>query len=85
VAAEAGIDRDRLIDILEAENIRARRYFWPGCHRSAPYSHEATADLAMTERLLGSVFQLPTGMQLVPDDAFAIGSLIRLCVTGRVG
>ena len=31
------ISRDRLVEILNAENILARKYFWPGCHAMAPY------------------------------------------------
>jgi len=34
---KAGISRDHLINILHAEKIRARRYFYPGCHRMEPY------------------------------------------------
>jgi dTDP-4-amino-4,6-dideoxygalactose transaminase len=31
------ISRDKLVDILTAENIIARRYFYPSCHRMQPY------------------------------------------------
>ena len=34
---QAGWSRDELIHILQAENILARRYFFPGCHRLEPY------------------------------------------------
>ena len=35
--AHSGISRDDLIRVLHAENIKARRYFFPGCHRMPPY------------------------------------------------
>ncbi len=36
-AAAYGCDRDRLVEILHQENVRARRYFYPACHRMEPY------------------------------------------------
>ena len=33
----APLDRDDLINVLHAENVLARRYVWPGCHRMEPY------------------------------------------------
>ena len=33
----AGLSRDQLQRVLWAENIVARRYFYPGCHRMEPY------------------------------------------------
>ena len=33
----ANISRDLLMKILHSENIRVRRYFYPGCHRMEPY------------------------------------------------
>ena len=33
----AGLSRDALLRVLHAENVLARRYFWPGCHRMEPY------------------------------------------------
>ena len=37
VDPDSGHDRDRIIAALHAENILARKYFWPGCHRMQPY------------------------------------------------
>ncbi len=31
------VSRDELCRILTAENVMARRYFYPGCHRMEPY------------------------------------------------
>jgi dTDP-4-amino-4,6-dideoxygalactose transaminase len=63
--------RDEIVRSLHAENILARRYFWPGCHRMEPYRHRAPAGgfrLPHTERLAERVVVLPTGPAL-PDGA----------------
>ncbi len=62
--AVTGISRDQLMWLLHAENIRARRYFYPGCHRMEPYrSYYPNAGLLLpeTERLVTRVLSLPTG------------------------
>ena len=61
---EAGISRDLLVQILHAEKILARRYFYPGCHQMEPYrSFFPNAGLLLpeTEKLTAKVLQLPTG------------------------
>ena len=83
-AAQAGLSRDDLVRILHAENVRARRYFFPGCHRSLPYRDlypNAGRGLPETERLTGSVLCLPTGATLESDDGAAICAIVRLAVT----
>lgn len=85
VAERDGFDRDSLLAVLYAENIHARRYFWPGCHRSPPYvSRPLPPHLPVTDQLSVRLLQLPTGMQLDPAQAHAIGSLIRFCM-GNAG
>ena len=37
VGSDCPVRRDDLVAALQAENILARRYFWPGCHRMQPY------------------------------------------------
>jgi dTDP-4-amino-4,6-dideoxygalactose transaminase len=62
-----GLSRDELIDVLVAENVLARRYFYPGCHRMEPYlldAKTAATSLSVTERLADTVLALPTGLQL---------------------
>lgn len=62
---KAGISRDLLVKILHAENVLARRYFYPGCHQMEPYkSYFPHADLLLpqTEKLTQRVMSLPTGM-----------------------
>lgn len=80
VSEGSRIDRDVLIAMLQAENVRARRYFWPGCHLAPPYNAQRHAPLPVTERLARSLFQLPTGMQLDERDAEAIGRCVALAM-----
>jgi dTDP-4-amino-4,6-dideoxygalactose transaminase len=80
---EAGIGRDLLLRLLHAENVVARRYFHPGCHRMEPYrSYYPHAGLLLpqTERLSGRILSLPTGTAVSPADISAICNLIRLSV-----
>src|SRR6185369_16835713 len=35
--SKTGVTRDELLQILHAENVLARRYFYPGCHKMEPY------------------------------------------------
>jgi dTDP-4-amino-4,6-dideoxygalactose transaminase len=79
----ANISRDQLQSILWAENILARRYFYPGCHRMEPYrSYFPHAGLLLpnTERLAGQVLCLPTGTAVGPDDINKICQVIRLAI-----
>jgi dTDP-4-amino-4,6-dideoxygalactose transaminase len=82
---ESAVSRDLLQRLLKAEKIRCRRYFWPGCHRSYPYMQmDAHQPLPVTETLANELLQLPTGFQLGPDDAAAIGQLIRFIVENEL-
>lgn len=59
-----GLTRDELLSVLEAENVLARRYFHPGCHRMLPYSRQFPNKgrrLPVTESLSERVLVLPTG------------------------
>lgn len=59
-----GIRRDQILRILWSENVIARRYFYPGCHRMEPYrSYYPYAGLVLpeTNELVERVLQLPTG------------------------
>jgi len=80
---EAGLSRDQLIEVLHAENILARRYFYPGCHRMEPYrSYFPHAHLLLprTERLARRVLQLPTGTSIEEADVALIGGVVRRCL-----
>ncbi len=61
---EFGLRRDTLIDLLKAENVVARRYFYPGLHRSIPYAQELPQyldRLPNTDSLCASCIQFPIG------------------------
>lgn len=73
-AARCPLSRDELAVALEAENILVRRYFAPGCHRSAPYRVGAVrhGPLPVTERLATEILALPTGTGVSPADVRTI-------------
>lgn len=75
-----GVSRDLLVEILHAENIRARRYFYPGVHQMEPYrSYFPNARLVLpeTERLTQKVLQLPTGTSISTSDIEIICDIIQ--------
>lgn len=75
-----GVSRDLLVKILHAENIIARRYFYPGCHQMEPYrSYFPNAGLVLpkTEKLTQKVVQLPTGTAVGEDEISRISQIIR--------
>jgi dTDP-4-amino-4,6-dideoxygalactose transaminase len=81
---EAGIDRDSILQILHSENILARRYFYPGCHRMEPYRSLYPYNvyrLPRTEELVKRVLVLPTGTAMHPHEIEAVSSIIRLILT----
>lgn len=76
-----GLTRDELLEVLWAEGIKARRYFYPGCHRMEPYISQARAySLPVTERLSDAVLALPTGTVVTPTEIAEVCSIIRLAV-----
>jgi dTDP-4-amino-4,6-dideoxygalactose transaminase len=80
---ESGIHRDVLMQVLQAENVMARRYFFPGCHRMEPYrSYFPHSGLLLpeTERLVERVMSLPTGTAVQEHDIAQICSIIRLAL-----
>ena len=79
----AGISRDLLVKILHAENVLARRYFYPGVHQMEPYrSYFPNAGLLLTgtEKLTQKIFQLPTGTAVNEDEIHAVCQLIRFSI-----
>jgi dTDP-4-amino-4,6-dideoxygalactose transaminase len=77
----AGLTRDELVDVLTAENVLARRYFFPGCHRMEPYrSYFPQAELILpeTEKLCSRVMVLPNGTSV---DEQAISSICQIIGT----
>lgn len=79
----AGINRNELVQVLHAENVLARRYFYPGCHKMQPYqSYFPNAGLLLprTEALTEKVMSLPTGTGVTADDISRICQIIHLAV-----
>jgi dTDP-4-amino-4,6-dideoxygalactose transaminase len=77
------ITRDNLIKILHSENIIARRYFYPGCHRMEPYKSyfpHAKLLLSETEKLADKVVLLPTGTSVNEDEIYMISQIIRIAI-----
>lgn len=70
--------RDEIVATLQAENVLARKYFWPGCHKMKPYRElfpHATLMLSNTERVAKSIVVLPTGTAM-NDKSIQITSQI---------
>ena len=81
--ATAGLTRDELVQVLHAENVLARKYFWPGCHRMEPYRSlypYAGMLLPETERVAARVIVLPTGTSLNEKDVSAVCEILRLAI-----
>lgn len=81
--SEAGLSRDELLNVLHAENVLARRYFYPGCHRMEPYhSYFPHSHLLLpeTEKVTQRVLVLPTGTTVTPDQITMICTIIRTAV-----
>ena len=71
--------RDRIVEVLHAENIRARRYFWPGCHNLEPYrSYYPHAGLVLpnTKLVAERVVVLPTGSSICEEDILGITAVL---------
>jgi dTDP-4-amino-4,6-dideoxygalactose transaminase len=74
-----GLSRDDLVQVLHAENILARKYFWPGCHEMEPYrSYYPHAGLLLpeTRRVAARVIVFPTGTAVSPHDIAIIGDVV---------
>ncbi len=76
-----GLTRDELLGVLWAENVRCRRYFYPGCHRMPPYLSATPEPLVFpqTERVAERIMQFPTGTAITPDHVECIGDLVEFC------
>ena len=80
----AGLGRDELVRVLVAENVLARRYFFPGCHRMEPYRSyfpHAALILPETEKLCGRVMVLPNGTSVDERAISVIGQVMRTAVS----
>jgi dTDP-4-amino-4,6-dideoxygalactose transaminase len=77
--SKSGLTRDGLLQILHAENVLARRYFYPGCHRMEPYKSlypSAHLSLPETEFVAARVLTLPTGQAITPEIIRGVCAII---------
>lgn len=81
VSDSCQVSRDRIVEVLHAENILARRYFWPGCHNMEPYRNlypSAKKYLVNSEQVSERVIVLPTGSTLDESMVETVVSIIRV-------
>ena len=86
VSEKCTVTRDQIIETLHAENIRARKYFWPGCHNMQPYRDlypHAGLLLPNTQRVADSVVVLPTGTTMDDEMVHAVSTVIRVLLEDR--
>ena len=62
----AGVGRDELLAVLQAEGVLARRYFHPGCHRAEPYRSRAEPRLGPPVRHLHQPVHADLGLLRAP-------------------
>jgi dTDP-4-amino-4,6-dideoxygalactose transaminase len=82
-AVKAGLTRDQLLAVLQAENVLARRYFYPGVHRMDPYRLKfpnAGRCLLATEAVADRVLVLPTGTGVTRADIRKVCAIIRFAI-----
>ncbi|WP_304918547.1 DegT/DnrJ/EryC1/StrS aminotransferase family protein [Methylophaga sp.] len=80
VSPDCPVSRDELVDVLHAENVRARKYFWPGCHKMQPYKQlfpHAGLLLPNTLVVADRVIVLPTGTAMTEDAVDMVCQIIR--------
>jgi dTDP-4-amino-4,6-dideoxygalactose transaminase len=80
VSEECPVNRDQIIERLHANNILARKYFWPGCHNMKPYRElypHAGLVLPNTKRVADRVIVLPTGTGLTVQMVKTVTQVIR--------
>ncbi len=76
-------NRDEIVEALHAENVIARKYFWPGCHRMEPYRSMRPhweKQLAETEKVSGKIVVLPTGQTVTEHHIRKIADIVRKTV-----
>jgi dTDP-4-amino-4,6-dideoxygalactose transaminase len=77
ISEPSRVSRDTLVKVLHAENILARKYFWPGCHRMQPYASSiGVGALSHTDAVAARNIVLPSGPSLSNDDVHTICDII---------
>lgn len=79
IGEDAGLTRDELVAVLHADNVMARRYFYPGVHRMEPYRSyfpHAHLLLPVTEQVCREVLVLPTGTAMGAEEIARVCQII---------
>ncbi|HRY17037.1 MAG TPA: DegT/DnrJ/EryC1/StrS family aminotransferase [Candidatus Competibacteraceae bacterium] len=75
------VSRDEIVHALQAENVLARRYFWPGCHNMLPYRafypHVGLL-LPNTATVADRVIVLPTGATVDESQIETIADIFNI-------
>jgi len=77
------LNRDDLVLILHKENIRVRKYYYPGCHRSQPYVSTNKYHLPVTDKLAATSLCFPNGESVSKTEIQAIAELINFIYLNR--
>ena len=80
VTDDSALTRDQLLNVLWQENIRARRYFFPGCHRTDPYA-DSGVSLPVTEEVASRVMVLPAGALITAEEIAEVVDVIECALT----
>lgn len=83
VGEGCAVNRDVVTDALHAQNVLARKYFWPGTHRMQPYKElfpHAGLVLPYTREIAEKVVLLPNGTNISSKQIDAIAGIIRQAV-----
>jgi dTDP-4-amino-4,6-dideoxygalactose transaminase len=75
------VSRDEITRALQAENVLARRYFWPGCHNMLPYRAfypHAGLVLPNTKIVADRVIVLPTGATIGDSQIETIADIFAI-------
>jgi dTDP-4-amino-4,6-dideoxygalactose transaminase len=86
VGEECPINRDQIVQALHAENILARKYFWPGCHNMKPYrdmNPKADSLLPNTQKVAGTVVVLPTGTTMTKQMVENVVAIVQMLILGE--
>ncbi len=85
---QAGYTRDDLLGFLAERGVRARRYFYPGCHRMEPYRSlypEVLETCPHADQACSRTLCLPTGTAVSEEDIERICGLIKQCQCDYAG
>ena len=80
VCEDCPVQRNDIIAVLHAENILARKYFWPGCHMMQPYRDlfpHAGLVLPHTKQVAERVIVLPAGSSITTEKIQIICSIMQ--------